>query len=424
MLVEDQIDRGLPSGATTFFASLATFAKSFVPFQFFGSTFVFSACFVLCLATATLDARNSLKSLYRSKTEIALLCALLVVAAGNYSFLSAEVVPITYVAGAITFSLFFLLLGAVASDRADVIAGCLIAAACIYFLFVVKALVLTGDLYSDGNFADIFGLERTELSSGSAYTQLYQNVGAYVALGAISAFALSTRLPKREQLIVQVTSCLLASILMAYVESRGALLGFFTSIAYLAGFRIRSVTVAVLFLVIPAALLIAAFYGGIERIPIVTRTINEIYAAENTPTRIAIMSFIGQSFIADPTILLFGRGFGRFPVDYGYNAPDWLLASPSASLYPHNPIVEACYELGLAGAAIYVALIAAPLVRYWRQEERPDLTFQIVFAFYLYFLFTEMVSGSLAYSYVFYFFLGGVSALTSRTGSAISRRSP
>src|SRR5262249_15496665 len=128
-----------------------------------------------------------------------------------------------------------------------------------------------------------------------------------------------------------------------------------------------------------------------------------------------IISFIGQLVIADPTVLLFGRGFGRFPVDYGYNAPDWLLASPSASLYPHNPIVEAGYELGLAGAAIYVALIAIPLVKYWRQEERRNLSFRIVFAFYLYFLFNEMVSGSLAYSYIFYFFLGGVSSATNRT---------
>ncbi len=100
-----------------------------------------------------------------------------------------------------------------------------------------------------------------------------------------------------------------------------------------------------------------------------------------------------------------GRGLGMFPVDLGERPPNWLLSSDSASVYPHNPVLEALYELGVVGALLVIIVLVAPIIVVSRLPGGIDRC-RSTLSFYFFFLVLEMVSGSLAYSYPFYFIYG------------------
>jgi hypothetical protein len=81
-------------------------------------------------------------------------------------------------------------------------------------------------------------------------------------------------------------------------------------------------------------------------------------------TRLSLLKFVHDQISNFPNIIWFGRGPGMFPVDLGAKAPDWILSSNAASVYPHNPVLEALYELG-----ILEPLSALPL--FLRLSRRP-----------------------------------------------------
>lgn len=69
-------------------------------------------------------------------------------------------------------------------------------------------------------------------------------------------------------------------------------------------------------------------------------------------------------------------------------------------------ILEALYEIGIGGAALFIVLIVIPIRRAWAIGEDLNPGELFVVRLYIFYLTSLMVSGALEYSYDFYFVLG------------------
>ena len=385
---------------TACLAGVAAFSKSFVPFQFFGSTEIFTVAVALAVLSVLLDWPAFWHRISQQRTVVFLVVLFLGLAAINFIFLSRDTVPDTYLIGMIGFSSLFLLLGIAASMAFRPVLMMLFCMAVIYFVYCLSFLAENGALYVNGHFGDVFNLQNWEFSSGTSVTQLYQNVGTFLGLGALSFWFLSERWSHNIRVVsaIAVVSAFVAIIIAS--QARGAAVGLmFASIISMTRRQFQSlviVAIAAALILLPIVLTI-----DIEHLPIVQRTMNEIQSPQ-PGTRLSLLKFAYDQISNFPNMIWFGRGLGMFPVDLGASAPDWLLSSNAASVYPHNPVVEALYELGIFGALVSVAIILAPIALAWRNFERCrcEISFYVfVFSIYL-------TSGSLAYSNLFYFIYG------------------
>jgi O-antigen ligase len=136
---------------------------------------------------------------------------------------------------------------------------------------------------------------------------------------------------------------------------------------------------------------------------ILTKTFDELEQGR-TDGRAVIFSAAIDRIINDGETFLLGRGLGMFPIDMGYHAPDWLLAAKAVSMYPHNIVIEAQYELGILGTVLIVYMILRPLAIFRSKPRNYDT--KIIACLYVFFFILSMVSGSLAYSYSLLFVLG------------------
>ncbi|MGY8677843.1 O-antigen ligase family protein [Bradyrhizobium sp. UFLA05-153] len=393
------------ASATVATATVATFAKSFVPFQFFGSTEIFVASLLLCIASVAMNSRLHVTRAWEVKTELLLITAFYALVVANFLVVSGDDVPSTYLVGTVTFLPMFLALGFVTALRMKLLAWILLSASAIYVFFLSAFILTQGDVYQDGYFADVFGLGRMVLLSGADTSQLYQNVGIYLALGALSAAYLCADLSSViKKALISLSLCT-AVALTILVQARGAAAGLIFALSIRSRWYSRNILGWTIIISVLAGLLLFVFADDLEHLPIWVRTINELSKADPPPnTRIAIYSFALKAIWMDPASFIFGRGFGMFPIDYGYRPPDWLLASPSASLYPHNSILEALYELGVVGATLYAVSLAKPMIVGMNATKTKDAW--LANSCFLMFVLMEMFSGALAYSYPFVFFLG------------------
>lgn len=398
-------------------AGVAAFSKSFVPFHFFGSTEIFAVAVALAILGVLLDWRAFWWRISNQRTMVFLVALLFGLATINFIFLSRDTVPDTYLIGMIGFSSLFLLLGIAASMAFRSVLIILLCMAVIYFCYCLSFLVENGALYVNERFGDVFDLQNWEFSSGTSITQLYQNVGTFLGLGALSFWFLSERWSHNVRVVsaIVVVSAFLAIIIVC--QARGAAVGLIIASTISMNRRqFRSlliVAAAAALILLPIVVII-----DIEHLPIIQKTMNEIQSPQ-PGTRLSLLKFVHDQISNFPDIIWFGRGLGMFPVDLGAKAPDWILSSNAASVYPHNPVIEAFYELGIFGVLVSLAVILAPIAAAWTNFERC----RCEMSFYLFVLSIDLTSGSLAYSYFFYFIYGVTLGKISDLGSESSRTS-
>lgn len=401
---------------TACLAGIAAFSKSFVPFQFFGSTEIFAAAVVLAFLSTLLDLTPFWRRIANQDTMVLPVSMLFALAVISFIFLSRGKVPDTYLIGMIGFSSLFLLLGIAASMAFRSVLILLLCMAAIYFFYCLNFLIENGSLYINEQFGDVFDLQNWEFTSGSSVTQLYQNVGTFLGLGALSFWFLSDRLSPNTRAVstIAVLSVFLAIIIAC--QARGAIVGLVLALMVSTNRRqFRSLLIVgavAALIVLPVVLTV-----DIAHLPIVERTLNEIRSPQ-PGTRLSLLQFAYQEISSSPNIAWWGRGLGMFPVDLGARPPDWVLASNAASLYPHNPVVEALYELGILGALATLTIILAPFaaVRTKFEHCRAEMSF------YVFALSIFLTSGSLAYSFFFYFIYGVTLGRISEVGQAKADR--
>src|SRR4051812_25395245 len=144
-------------------ATVAAFAKSFVPFYLIGSTPIFAAASVLAMALAGLNwrrLRNEARRIPDILVVFALLYLLVIV-----SFLthSLPAVPITYLAGILIFHGMFLVFGFAAASAIRTVLLVLVAGAAIYLLFLAQHTLRFGDVMEGNHLNDVFGVGKPEL---------------------------------------------------------------------------------------------------------------------------------------------------------------------------------------------------------------------------------------------------------------------
>jgi hypothetical protein len=389
---------------TVCMATIAAFSKSFVPFQFFGSAAIFTIALLLTMLGVLLDWSVYWRRLRALKGLVFWVAALFGFAAINFFTQSSNAVPATYLIGMVGLLPLFLLLGIVASFAFRLILIILFSMAIIYLGYCVIFLMENGSFYPDGYFGDVFELGRY-WGGAASYEQLYQNVGNFLALGTLSLLYLSTSWTGKIRIwAVTVFGSVCFGIILAS-QARGALLGLLVALSI--SFKFRQIRFVIIFAVgaaIVATLTVGSFIDSFEQLPIWQRTVNEVLQPKQN-TRLFIANFALRTLFRDPHLLWFGRGLGMFPVDFGEKPPNWLLSSNSVSVYPHNSVLEALYELGAVGALLVIIVLVAPILMASRLRGGIDRC-RSALSFYFFFLAIEMVSGSLAYSYPFYFIYG------------------
>jgi hypothetical protein len=383
---------------------IAAFSKSFVPFQFLGSSAIFGFALLLAVLGLLLDWPVYWRRIRALKPQILWVAALFGFSATSFLLQSRDSVPATYLLGMTGLLSLFLLLGIIASFALRSVLIFLFSTGLVYLIYCVIYLLENGTLYPGGYFGDIFGLGRN-WGGVSSYDQFYQNVGLYLAVGTLALIGLTRNwdgVVRFWSVIVFGSACF-ALILAA--QARGALVGLLIALTVSFKFRRKRLLIVLL---VAAGITVASttgyFVDSVEQLPIWQRTEHEVLAPKPR-TRLAIVNSLASNVYHNPRLLLFGRGLGMFPVDIGDAPPDWLLSSQPLSLYPHNPVIEALYELGVIGVVLVIGMMIAPIVMARRlhggiERCRPALSL------YLFAIIIEMVSGSLAYSYSFYFFYG------------------
>lgn len=388
---------------TAFLAIVGAFGKSFIPFQFFGSSEIVVGALFLVLFGVALDPGIYWSRLIALKHQLFLIGAFFCLSALSFAILSNGV-PTTYLIGMIVFQSLFLMLGIVASRRFSLVASVLFAMGAVYFLYCAAFLLEHESFYPNGHFGDVFsfGMYRLD-ASHTQLSQLYQNVGVFLGLGALSFLYVSRGWNADLRIAGAVAACGLCGILIIAVEARGAFFALIFALLLLSK-GMREFIVLLITVLLIAVILFFVLGEWLNGLPVWQRTLNEVELARPL-TRVAIMRDLADAIGKNPSMLWFGRGLGMFPIDFTGLAPDWIGGNATVTLYPHNPLVEALYELGVLGFAIVSLVLATPFIT---AISAGFAASRFPLSFYTYFLTIEMVSGSLAYSYLFYFVYGVV----------------
>jgi len=392
---------------TSALAITATFSKGFVPFQFFGSNFLFSVSLVLCIYCIFLNADRNINRIASLGRELVPIGASLVLMTVSYIFFSGADVPITYLIGIVGFWCVFFCLGILCTDVRSALSVIIVFSA-IYLVFVVGFFLDNGEMYVGGYFGDVFGIGGLDLSSGASTIQLYQNVGYFISIGAISFWMLSKDIYPQRPFTAAAIVTVVALVVDFAVQARGAVIALlgatvlFVGVIPLKRFWIPLCVVSASLATV--AVFIWGFFSREFATPeILAKTFDEL-AQGRTDGRLFLFGAAIDQIITDGGTFLFGRGLGMFPIDMGYRPPDWLFAANAVSMYPHNIVIEAQYELGILGTFLIVYMILRPVAVF--RSSLWDYDTKIIACLYVFFVVLSMFSGSLAYSYVFLFVLG------------------
>src|SRR5262245_5550723 len=99
------------AAATAAVATIATFAKSFVPFYLIGSTLIFATCVLLGIALVAISWRPLRENAGDIRDVLVVACLLYAAVVASYLLYSIHRVPITYLVGILIFHGVFLMLG-------------------------------------------------------------------------------------------------------------------------------------------------------------------------------------------------------------------------------------------------------------------------------------------------------------------------
>jgi O-antigen ligase len=399
-------------------ATVATFAKSFVPFYLIGSTAIFVASSALASALVAVNWRQLRDDATRASDLVVALAALYGVIVVSYLLHTSGKVPATHVLGILVFHGLFLVFGFFAVRALPAVFAVLLACAASYLAVIAQYTIRFGDPMQGGYLQDIFnvGVVATTIT-------FHQNIGMALGLAVLAGFAFASI---RIRMLWGVAVAL-ALLLLYHIAARTAIVGLVCALVFLLGgylwTRSRALAAASLVAVVLAtALASGLFYEYAIRDKTVdevapdavSRTIRELQ--DPRPMfRMQIWLRAAQRIAADPSQLPFGHGVGAYPLDEGFGAPDWLLHPTEGSkYYPHDVYLEMLYENGVVGALLFTYLTLFPaLFVIGRWGELSDAE-KAAMAMYVFSLASVAISGAFAYSYDFQFFLGmaiGVVAL-------------
>jgi hypothetical protein len=404
------VDKRRLAEVTAAAATIAAFAKMFLPFHFIGST----AIFVLASAIAALLIIVCRQPLYEMAGKVSDFLigagALYIWVTVNFLLLSRPIVPTTHLIGILGFHGLFLMFGFATARSLNVLLLMLLAASLIYLIAIVRYAVMFGDLEQDGYLHDVFGFGEPEV-----FVAFHQNIGFMFGLAVIALFGLVSN---RIGAILSLAVLPVVLLFLFYISARGAIVAIFCSLMFWLGaelwLRSRRVTLAGIIVI---TLLTAFASGFFYRYALhdknvdamapdaISRTIREIQDPR-PGFRLQILARAWHRIAAEPDKLLFGRGIGIYPVDEGFGAPDWLLRPTEGSKhYPHNVHLEMLYETGIIGLLLFSFLTFMPVVwsvNRWSLLSRGE---KACVALYVFTLVTSDVSGAFTYTYVLPFFL-------------------
>jgi O-antigen ligase len=412
-------DARILTGLMAALATVAAFAKTFVPFYLIGSTAIFAAVSALAIALAGLNwrqLRDDASQIPDTLVVFALMYAVVVV---NFLTLSLPAVPITHLAGILIFHGMFLVFGFAAARAMRTVLLVLVAGAAIYMAIIVQHSVRFGDVMRGNHINDIFGVGDPVL-----FNTFHQNIGIVLGLGLLAAFGLVSN---RGRLALAGVVLPILLVFLFHIAARTALVALVCSLLFL-GFGacwIRSKKAAALAVTVAVVALTAASgifyrYGIADRdvdpvaADAISRTVRELHDSDPR-FRMPIWTRTLDQIVSEPRLLPFGRGIGMFPVNEGFGAPDWPLRPAEGSRhYPHNIYLEFLYETGIAGLLPFAILSLFPLVASLRLWQRFSSAEKSVIAIYVFELVSSQFSGAFARSNMEQFFLAlaiGVIAL-------------
>jgi O-antigen ligase len=403
---------------TAVVVTIATFAKSFVPFYLIGSTPIFVASCSLGLVLIALASKKLVEQATYAKDILVALTLLYGVVIASFLIYSLHQVPVTHLLGILIFHGLFLLFGFAASRAPKAVFSVLIVEAAIYLLIVAQYTVRFGDLMRDGYLHNLFGVTVPEL-----ITTFHQNIGSALGLASLGAIGFAAK----QRRVAVFIALPLIFLFLFHIAARTTIVALVCSLSFLVGaavwVRSRKLALAgFAAIVLAAAVAASVFYERALRDKdvdavapdAISRTIREIQ--DPRPLfRMQIWTRANHRIAAEPDRLLLGHGVGVYPIDEGFGPPDWLLRPAEGNkYYPHNLHLELLYETGLPGFLIFTVLTLVPLffsLKHWDRLSAPE---RAAIAIYVFSLVTVEISGSFAYSYDFQFFYGlaaGVVAL-------------
>jgi hypothetical protein len=391
-------------------ATVATFAKSFVPFYLIGSTAIFVASSALASALVAINWRQLRDDARQVSGLVAGFAALYGVVVVSYLLHTLGKVPPTHLLGILAFHGLFLVFGFAAVRALTAVFAVLAAFAASYLIIILQYTVRFGDLMRDGYLHDIFNV-----GVGAMVSTFHQNIGMVLGPAVLGCFAFaSTRIR-----LLWVIAVALMLVLLYHIAARTAMVGLVCGLAFLLGgylwSRSRALAAASLIALVFAT---AAASGLFYRYAIHDKTVDEVAPDAISRTirelqdprpmfRMQIWLRAGQRIAADRARLPLGRGIGAYPVDEGFGAPDWLLHPTDGSkYYPHDVYLEMLYENGLVGVLLFGYLTLFPFIFVLGRWGELSEVEKSAIAMYVFSLASVAISGSFAYSYDFQFFLG------------------
>jgi O-Antigen ligase len=405
---------GLVAAVTAVAATIATFAKSFVPFYLVGSTafFVF-ACFVAIVLIAV-RWREILDNASYATNILVLLAIFYGIVVANFILKSSGQVSFTYLVGILAFHGVFFLFGFCAARGLKWVFAILLAQAAVFLIYILEYTFRFGDPMSQGHLEDVFGV-----GDPSLYIAFHLYIGTALGIAVLAALGIA-----RDSLRLVVYAAIAVVLwFMFHIASRTALVALICSLAFLmwAALWVRSKRSAILLVALLGILMLAisgVFYRFAVNGPVdptspdaISRTIREI-KSDNPGFRLPIWQRTWHRIATEPDHLLFGRGIGSFSIDEGLGPPTWLL-DKSRKHYPHNIHLEMLYETGIAGFLIFALITFFPLIAALRLWGELSPQAKAAISIYVFYLVTGEISGSFAYNYDFQFFFGLASGLVA-----------
>jgi hypothetical protein len=418
-------DSRLLPALTGVVVTTATFSKAFVPFYLIGSTPIFAAT---CAAGLVLIAM-SWRALYQDAlyiTDILIAIGLLYgTVTASYLVNSLHRVPVTDLVGILVFHALFIIFGFAAARELRAVFAMLLAQAAIYLIVVVQYTVRFGDLMEGGVLHDIFDLKNSIFMS-----TFHQQIGTSFGLATLAALGFGSRKIR----LLAIIALPFVFAFMFHIASRGAIVSLAGSLLFMAwaNLWVRSKRLAIgsfAALLILAVVGSSAFYrfalqdadiSAVES-DAVSRTIKEI-RSDNPEFRLPIWERTWHRIVSDPRHLWLGKGIGSFAIDEGAGPPDWLIRKTEGAKHtPHNIHLDMLYESGALGILLFTIVAAFPLVvslRYWTRFSAGETSAILM---YIFWLISEEIGGSFAFTYDFQFFLAlaiGVVALKRKEVAA------
>jgi hypothetical protein len=421
-------ERPTLAGLTAAIATVAVYAKTFVPFYMIGSTAIFAGTSALGLALTAVSRRRICDMARRAPDMLIVLALFYGVVSVSYFSYSRSDVPITHLFGILTFHAVFIIFGFAAARALKAVLLVLLGAAAIYSIVLVEYVVRFGDVMKGNYIDDIFGIGERLI-----YITFHQNIGMVLSLGILAAIGLASSRPK-ETLAAGAVPVIF--LILFHIAARNALVSLLSSLSFhgFAACWVRSkkiATLATMATLIAATVAAGAFYQravrgqnvGTLAPDAVSRTMQELQNPD-PELRIPIWTRTLGHIVSEPRLLLFGRGIGMFPVNDGFGAPDWLLHPAEGSKhYPHNVHLEILYETGIVGLLLFSLLTFLPIIASLHRWPTFSSAERSAIAIYVFNLVSAEISGAFAYTYILQFFLAltvGIISLKRAEDTTIS----